>query len=72
MSVLKPLFVIITLVFCCIAHAQTRPADYDEKNLSAPKQGNTTEEQDTASEKSGIEIIDIIKRDTTTESALDA
>ncbi|MEC8419286.1 MAG: phospholipase A, partial [Pseudomonadota bacterium] len=42
------------------------------KNLSAPKQGNTTEEQDTASEKSGIEIIDIIKRDTTTESALDA
>jgi len=71
-SVLKPLFVIITLVFCCIAHAQTRPADYDEKNLSAPKQGNTTEEQDTASEKSGIEIIDIIKRDTTTESALDA
>ena len=72
MSVLKPLFVITILVICCTAHAQTRPADYDEKNLSAPKQENTAEEQDTTSEKSGIEIIDIIKRDTTTESALDA
>ena len=71
-SVLKPLFVITILVICCTAHAQTRPADYDEKNLSAPKQENTAEEQDTTSEKSGIEIIDIIKRDTTTESALDA
>ena len=68
MSVLKSLFVITTLVFCCTAQAQTRPADYDEKNLSAPKQENTAEEQDTSSEKSGIEIIDIIKRDTTTEN----
>ncbi|WP_334013363.1 phospholipase A [Alteromonas sp. S167] len=72
MSVLKPLFVTAILIFCCAVQAQTRPADYDEKNLSAPKQENTAEEQDTASEKSGIEIIDIIKRDTTTESALDA
>ncbi len=73
MSVLKPLLFSAILAVSLPALAQTRPADYDEDTLSSSSTGQeqNTQEDEQAKDLDGIEIIDIIKRDTTTESALD-
>lgn len=68
MSVLKPLLVAVIATVCSPVYSQTHPTDYEEEKLpSTTKEAQSNQEE----EKSGIEVIDIIRRDTTTQSALD-
>lgn len=71
---LKPLFFLITSTYILLgantlAHAQQSDSSDEQTTSSAAKEEDKSDLSSAIEE--GIEVIDIIKRDTTTESALD-
>ncbi len=71
---LKPLFFLITSTYILLgantlAHAQESDSSDEQTTSSAAKEEDKSDLSSAIEE--GIEVIDIIKRDTTTESALD-
>jgi len=74
-SVLKPFVFLAAFTACTPVCAQQSQEVVSEQTseLDNSEQRNTVENEDgqTSQKESGIEVIDIIKRDTTTESALD-
>ena len=75
MSVFKPFVFLAAFAACTPVFAQQSQEVMSEQTskLDNSEQRDTVEDEDgqTSQNESGIEVIDIIKRDTTTESALD-
>lgn len=75
MSVLKPLVLGAAFAVCMSVNAQENASEVNrtEQTIEENQQENSAQDDDSylSQEEDGIEVIDIIKRDTVTQSALD-
>ncbi len=76
MSVLKPFVFLAALFAACTpvcAQQSSEVVNEQSQTVESSEQATATksEENQTSQNEEGIEVIDIIKRDTITESALD-